>query len=211
MFPIAAASGEAAVEGRLEHVDGEVVMDLCDLPGSLARLPVLQPRHGHQKGEVHRQRKAGTQASADHACEELVEPLAGEPAVHIGFAEAHRALRQHAAVKSLVLNLDVPRVSSVDLDLRERKEIAHDRLGVHDSKPLQDRCNVGTLAFATKGRSAAPTPRPWVRCPFRPPFRADFIPRPRGASTRKAQTRLGSALAERGPYDTSSTWPSESL
>ena len=170
-------------------------MDLCDLARPLPRLPVLQLRHGDEEREVHRERKARAQARADQAGEELVEPLAGEPSVHIGFAEAQRALRQHAAVKRLVLDLDVPGIGSVDLDMRERKEISHDRLGVHDSKPLSAWCERRHAAPAhrTERREASGMrPYAWgnVRHSFLSRSSADFIPRAaRRRSTRRASDR----------------------
>ena len=72
--------------------------------------------HMQQRGQV-----AGTYSvhpSIQGLFDHDVHPLAVPPAVHIGFAQAKRALPQDAPVQILVVDLNIPRTIAVNPNIR---------------------------------------------------------------------------------------------
>ena len=63
------------------------------------------------------------QTGADRATKHLVERFAIPPAIHVGLAEAERALREDPSEKTRVMHLNVPRAGAVDLDVSRAKKI----------------------------------------------------------------------------------------
>ena len=85
---------------------------------------------------------------AQHAAEELVETLAVPPSVHVGLAQAQRALCQNAPEQALVVHLDVPRVRAADPDVGEWTEIT---IPSEDGNVLLMNDWVGPIAVSPDG------------------------------------------------------------
>src|SRR6185312_2154912 len=107
------------------------------------------------------------------------------PAVHVGFAEAERAVREHARIQALVVHAQVDRRAAVDVDVRLRQQFAGAIFQVvlaHCLAPSRSVAGADQLAPSTAklaGWRAYVASR-WLRVPVAAASR----PVPRAAGTR---------------------------
>ena len=118
--PVAAGIQHPFAQHPAVEVVAHVVVLPGDLPGPGAGLHVQDPRKpGHHdlvdSGDLI------LQAGPQHAGEKFIQRIAIPPTVHVGFAEAERALRQNPPVKPGVVDLDVPGPGAVFLDPGRRQ------------------------------------------------------------------------------------------
>ena len=99
-------------------------MSLADLKGARLALWIGDLGDQHVYLLAQRDHFLG-QAGPEDSGQALVKRLTVPPAVHIGFPESERAGRQNPAVKLRIMDMDVPRTVSVNLNIRLGEEILH--------------------------------------------------------------------------------------
>ena len=101
----------------------------ADFSGPANGLLIHEKRgeHGPEIGQPKSETlvELGPNGAATH----FVKRVAIPPAVHVRFAKTERTRRQDAHKKAGVMHLYVPRSISVDLNVRDREQIAEDMLG----------------------------------------------------------------------------------
>ena len=120
--PVPAAVRHAPVEHRLVEVVAEVVVALADLERPRPAPAVRQPRERDSR-EVAPDVDLLCHARREETVEERLDLLAIPPAVDVALPEAERAVGEHAAAETLVVDLRVPRRVSIEPETRGREEV----------------------------------------------------------------------------------------
>ncbi len=116
VLPVAATVNHALVQHTLEQIVAAIVMRLADLERPP---PALQVDEMAERPARHllRNRQPLVNACAKHARKHFIQPFGIPPAVHVGFAEAERAVRKHARKHARIMNPDVPGPIAIDPDI----------------------------------------------------------------------------------------------
>ena len=120
-FPITATVDKALAEHGMEQVVAEIVVAFADLEGTASALQVAQLGLDPEARIVDFC-AAFVDVRIEQTEEEGIERHGIPLPIHVGLAQAERAMRDHACIEVFVMHADVPGCIAIDLDAAVGKQ-----------------------------------------------------------------------------------------